>query len=82
MCRWLVKGPFVSENFRRITFNSAWTTIIGLGMLTALNNSYYRLTGLVENGAEWSRKEPELKKYDFTKGYEEGTVWKYLRRRE
>lgn len=60
----------------------AWTTSIAFGALLALNNSYYRLAGFVDNGLEWSRKEKKLKKYDFTRDYEENTIWKHLRIRE
>lgn len=49
------------------------------GLLNGFINSYYRLTGLVNNGLEWQRKEEELKKYDFTTDYMKGTIWKFFR---
>ena len=50
-----------------------------MGSFMAMNNSAYRLAGLIENGLEWKRREKRLDKYDFTTEFEKNSIWKMLR---
>ena len=43
--------------------------------------SYYRLAGLMDNGLRWKRPDRNMRKYDFTKDFEEGTIFKHFRER-
>jgi hypothetical protein len=52
-----------------------------LGITTALNCSHGRLTGLMDNGLRWKRKDRKLTKYDFTKDFEKHTIFKHFRER-
>jgi hypothetical protein len=47
----------------------------------ALNCSYYRLIGLMDNGLRWKKKDRNLNKYDFTRDFEKHTIFKHLRER-
>ena len=49
--------------------------MISGGLVTAFNNSGYRLQGQVDNGLRWKRPEIKLNKYDFTKEYEKKYFW-------
>lgn len=55
---------------------------IYFGATIALCNSYYRLTGYVDNGLTWNRKNNKLRKYDFTSEHEKGSFWGYFRIRD
>ncbi len=59
-----------------------WTGVMAGGFIFGLNNSFYRLQGLTENGLVWKRKERKLNKYDFTSEFEDKTIWKHFRLRE
>ena len=52
-----------------------------IGIVTALNCSYYRLAGLMDNGLRWKRKDKSLKKYDFTSDFEYNTIFRHFRER-
>ena len=43
--------------------------------------SYFRLTGLLDNGLRWRYREEKLDKYDFTRDFERRTIFKYFRER-
>ena len=47
----------------------------------ALNCSYYRLIGLMDNGLRWKRNDKNLNKYDFTRDFEKHTIFKHFRER-
>lgn len=64
---------------RRTSFRLTWSAFMSFGVFNAVVNSNYRLTGLINNGLSWKRKEEDLKKYDFTTDYMQGTVWKFFR---
>ena len=49
-------------------------------MTVATSCSYYRLTGLMDNGLRWRRSDG-LKKYDFTSEMEKKSIFKHFRER-
>lgn len=51
------------------------------GSIFAMTTSYYRLTGRMENGLRWKRKDLLYSKYDFTKDFEQRTIFKHMRER-
>ncbi|CAD8166856.1 unnamed protein product [Paramecium octaurelia] len=74
-------GLTTTEFVRQRGFSIAWNSIMMAGALFACMNSNNRLTGFVDNGLQWRRKEQRLNKYDFTSEFEEGTIWKFFRLR-
>jgi hypothetical protein len=52
-----------------------------MGIFTALNCSYYRLIGFMDNGLRWKNQDFVYNKYDFTRDFEKKTIFKYLRER-
>lgn len=52
-----------------------------VGLLGAYSASHYRLTGLMDNGLRWRRPDYQLRKYDFTRDFEEKTIFKHFRER-
>ena len=77
--RWVVKFHFGNEYMRKRVFNAVYTYILAVGFFLGMNNSAYRLSGLVENGLRWKRKTPTFNKYDFTSHFESNSIWKALR---
>jgi hypothetical protein len=68
----------------RIKFQILSLYIIGFthfGLTMATYGSYYRLIGLMDNGLTWKKKDSLFNKYDFSKDFEETTIFKYLRER-
>jgi len=51
------------------------------GIYMMFQCSYYRLTGLMDNGLRWKTRDQKLKKYDFTRDFERQTIFKYFRER-
>lgn len=51
------------------------------GVYAMMNCSYFRLNGVLDNGLRWKNSDITLKKYDFTKDFEEQSIFKYLRQR-
>jgi hypothetical protein len=70
---------YLVQKLMILHFNMHLFNIIGI--VTALNCSYYRLTGLMDNGLRWKRKDKSLNKYDFTRDFENHTIFKHFRER-
>ncbi len=51
------------------------------GSFVAMCCSYYRLIGFMENGLRWKRRDLLYSKYDFTRDFEDATIFKYFRER-
>lgn len=51
------------------------------GMVLAMNCSFYRLAGLMDNGLRWKRQGHISNKYDLTKHYERNSIFKHFRER-
>jgi hypothetical protein len=52
-CVKFLKG---NEHVRRRVFSAVFTYVLFTGGFMAMNNSAYRLAGLVDNGLSWKRK--------------------------
>lgn len=52
-----------------------------VGLFWAVQCSSYRLTGMMDNGLRWKRKDRALQKWDVTKDFEEHTIFKHFRER-
>lgn len=77
---------FFSRNIRslRIKFKILsiyMTAFTYFGILMSTSCSYYRLIGLMDNGLTWKKKDKIFNKYDFTKDFEDTTIFRYLRER-
>eukprot|EP01015_Nassula_variabilis_P026511 TRINITY_DN530_c0_g1_i9.p3 TRINITY_DN530_c0_g1~~TRINITY_DN530_c0_g1_i9.p3 ORF type:complete len:155 (+),score=17.60 TRINITY_DN530_c0_g1_i9:92-556(+) len=81
-------GRYVSSSgslnlfMKRKLFYSCLQMGVLFGSITAANNSFFRLTGHIENGLKWRRRGKQLNKYDLTSEYEKGTFWHSLRLRD
>ncbi|KRX10057.1 hypothetical protein PPERSA_08460 [Pseudocohnilembus persalinus] len=74
--------PSYQEYYRRSLYNMCYTGVMAWGGLFALQNSFYRLRGYVDNGLQWKRKERKLKKYDFSTDFEDNSIWRHFRLRQ
>lgn len=68
-----------NEQVRRKLFTAMYSYFLFSGAFMAMNNSAYRLGGLVDNGLVWKRKSQSMEKYDVTSEFEEKSIWKFLR---
>ena len=70
---------FLESKFMMTKYMMWWYTLIG--GFVAMNCSYYRLAGLMENGLRWKSKDILYSKYDLTSDFERNTIFKHLRER-
>lgn len=70
---------FLSQKFY-LTKHTMWLYTF-VGAFLATQCSYYRLTGLMENGLRWKHRDMLYSKYDFTRDFEANTIFKHLRER-
>jgi hypothetical protein len=70
---------FLESKFLMTKYMMNWYTL--LGIYIGMNCSYYRLTGLMENGLRWKNKDLVYSKYDLTSEFEKNTIFKHLRER-
>jgi hypothetical protein len=76
LCRRLT---LVTQKFLLTKYVMWWYALSG--SFVAMLCSYYRLTGYMENGMRWRNKELLYSKYDFTRDFEERTIFKHFRER-
>ncbi len=70
---------FVEQKFY-MTKHTMWLYSFTAAFL-ALQCSFYRLTGFMENGLRWKHRDMLYSKYDFTKDFEANTIFKHFRER-
>lgn len=68
----------MAQKLRILHINMHFFNLLSLSVATSC--SYYRLTGLMDNGLRWRRSDG-LNKYDFTSDIESKSIFKYLRER-
>lgn len=51
------------------------------GLYSAMNCSYYRLIGMMDNGLRWKKRDLVYCKYDMTRDFEARTIFKHFRER-
>lgn len=73
------KYQLLQAKFMFTKYSMYWYTLIGA--FTAMNCSYYRLAGLMENGLRWKTKDLLYSKYDLTSDFERNTIFKHFRER-
>jgi hypothetical protein len=69
----------IDSKFMVTKYMMNWYSLIG--MFVAMSCSYYRLTGLMENGLRWKTKDILYSKYDLTSDFEKNTIFKHFRER-
>jgi hypothetical protein len=77
---------FITRRVTTLSIKFGMTKVImisyGLfGLFMAMNCSYFRLIGQLDNGLRWRNKEMVLSKYDFTSDFEKNTIFKNFRTR-
>lgn len=65
---------FYTTHFYMHCFN-----VLGIYLMFAC--SYYRLSGFMDNGLRWKKQDKKFDKFDFTRDFEDRTIFKYLRER-
>ena len=66
------------RKIRVLHYNMHFFNLCGITVATSC--SFYRLTGLMDNGLRWRRSDG-LKKYDFTSEMEKKSIFKHFRER-
>lgn len=69
----------LSNKFYFTKYTMWWYNLCGI--FVAMNCSYLRLTGYLENGLRWKQNDSLYTKYDFTSDFERNTIFKHLRER-
>jgi hypothetical protein len=67
----------LQKKFKIMNIMMLWFSSLGFFVSTLC--SFYRLTGLMDNGLRWKHKEMLDTKYDFTSDFEKNTIFKHFR---